>query len=182
MEYIQLLKNQVMNQAALFYIEGELMNVIVKEADKYHIGDSIICLLKSHKIPTKIIKKQENNLYLYIPWMELQGLKERRRAVRIPLHTNALLVSSSNRIEATILDVSIHGIGFECKNQLQMNEVYKMIFNIEGKVNHFMVMIKNMQESGDIYRIGGIFINATEKDLFYIRRYILNKQLENLQS
>lgn len=180
MEYIQLVKNQMIIQAALFSIEGELMNVIIKEADMYYVGDSIICLLESHTIPTKVIKKKDNNLYLYIPWSEFQRLKERRRAVRIPLLADAQILSNSNRMTATILDVSIHGIGFECKDKLQMNEVYKIMFSIENNVNHFMVMIKNMQQSEVGYRIGGLFIDATEKDLFYIRRYILNQQLENL--
>ena len=182
MKYIQLVKNQEINQAALFYIEGELMNVIVKEAYKYNVGDSIICLLESQTITTKIIKKQENNLYLYISWNESQRLKERRRAVRLPLHTDAQIVSRANQLKATILDISIHGIGFECTGRLRINEMFKMIFTLEGEVNHFMVMVKNMQQMPDGYRMGGLFVDATETDLFYIRRYILKRQLQKLSN
>lgn len=180
MEYIKLIKNQEINQAALFYIEGELMNVIVKEADKYNVGDSIICLLESQTITTKIIKIQENNLYLYIPWNEFQRLKERRKAVRIPFQADAQIHAHSNQWIAAILDISIHGMGFECRDMLQINEMYKIIFTIENKVNLFTVMIKNVQPINDGYRIGGLFVEATEKDLFYIRRFILKQQLHKL--
>lgn len=180
MEYIQLVKNLERNQAALFYIEGELMNVIVKEADMYHVGDSIICLLESQSIKTKIIKIQENNLYLYIPWNEYQRLNERRKAVRIPFQANAQIVAHVNQWNAVIRDISVHGMGFECRNMLKVNEVYKIIFTIEEKVNHFNILIKNVHSINDGYRVGGLFVEATEMDLFYIRRYILKQQLQKL--
>ena len=182
MEYIQLIKNQEINPAALFYIEGELMNVIVKEVDKYDVGDSIICLLELQTITTKIIKIQESNLYLYIPWNEFQRLKERRKSVRIPFHADAEIVAHSNQWKAATLDISIHGIGFECRDLLQMNEVYQIIFTIEDIENHFTFMIQNVHPINDGYRMGGLFVEATETDLFYIRRYILKQQLHKLSN
>ena len=131
------------------------MNVIVKEAEKFNVGDSIICLLESQTITTKIIKKQENNLYLYISWNEFQRLKDRRRAVRLPLHTDAQIVLHSNQLKATILDISIHGIGFEYTDLLRSNEMFKMIFTLRRRSESFY---------GDAVRICSKF----QKDIVWV--------------
>ena len=57
-----------------------------------------------------------------------------------------------------------------------------LLFTIEGITNHFDVMIKNEQQSEDGFRYGSLFVDATEKELFYIRRYILKEQLGKLSS
>lgn len=180
MEYIKLIKDQEVSIAALFFIEGELINVIVKEVNKFRAGDSIICLLDSYPFSTKIIKIQEQNLYLYVPWADLQKLSERRRAVRISFYSEAQIQSRSEMIAVNTFDVSIKGLGFTSNIPLLLNERYNITFLIDGIKNKLDVIVKNQQQTEDGIRYGSLFVDATEMDLFYIRRYILKEQLGKL--
>lgn len=180
MEYIQLVKDRKVSKVALFFIEGELMNVVVKDETQFRVGDAIICVIDKHAFSTKIIKKQENNLYVYVPWNELQKLDERRRAVRVDFQTDAQITATSQTVQATIRDVSIKGVGFICKDALLLNQQYPILFTIEDKQHRFDVVIKNGQPVADGFRYGSAFVTATEKELFYVRRYILKEQLGKL--
>lgn len=180
MEYIQILKNEEIYTGALFYIEGELMNVIVKNPSDFHAGDSIICLLDSHRFFTTIIKKQDFNLFIYVTWAQLQNLNERRRAVRIPYQSRAKLKDQAEIVTVEMMDISIGGLGFESKQKLKVNETYQIFLIVEDREHCLEVIIKNERPVKASFRYGCHFIHETETDLFPIRRYILYKQLQKL--
>lgn len=181
MEFIQLLKNQEVTQAALFSVEGELMNVIIKDSKEFHAGDSVACVVNNQKFDTKIIKKQQHNLYLYIPWFDQLNLRERRKAVRTCCEIRAYIQSEQKEIPVTVLDVSITGLGFFCARKLSAHRPYKISFMMEETMNRLEIMIQHVQETEDGFRYGCQFINSREGTLFPIRRYILKQQLTKLE-
>lgn len=182
MEYIKILIKGEISQAALFFIEGELMNVVVMNPDQFNSGDTVICLHKSQKFETKIIKKQDNNLYLFVPWFAALQDSERRRAARVSYIADGQVQSGEKNERVRLIDLSIRGIGFSCENKLMNTELYRIIFMIDDVRNHFTIGIQNEQKLDDVYRYGGSFIGVSVKDLFYVRRYILNNQLEKLST
>lgn len=182
MEYIKISIRGEISQAALFFIEGELMNVIVKNPDQFNSGDTVVCLYESQKFETKIIKKQDNNLYLFVPWFEALQDSERRRAARVSYVVEGQVHSGEKHEKVRLIDLSVRGIGFSCEKKLLNTDLQVISFMIEDVTNHFTIRIQNEQKLDDIYRYGGSFIGVSVKDLFYVRRYILNRQLEKLSA
>ena len=182
MEYIELVKQGKTSQAALFFIEGELMNVIVMDPDRFNSGDTVICLHKSLTFETNIIKKQENNLYLFVPWYDTLQDSERRRAARVAYVAQGKVQSHQKSERVQLIDLSIKGLGFSCENKLMKAELHTITFTLDHARNHFPIRIQNEREMEGAYRYGVSFIGVPVKDLFYVRRYILNSQLEILSS
>ena len=183
MEYINIWKSGEVSMAALFFIEGELMNVIVREPERFHTGDTVYCLLQSQKLETKIIKKEDFNLYLFVPWFKRLKGKERRKAARVELHVPGVLRAGDQTAEVRLSDISLRGLAFISTHRLQdLDGPYRIIFYMEGIRSSFLFKVENEQELDGSYRYGGSFLGVASEDLYYIRRYVLNKQLEKLSA
>lgn len=180
MENITLLKDNELFQGALFYIEGELINVIVKEANRFNEGDSIICFMDSDQYETKVIKKQDFNLYLYFPWLDSLEGNERRSSARIPFKEHAEIILDSEEDTAVILDISIKGIGFQSEREFNVGDVITLSFILDGSRKTLDILIKNQSNLQVGYRYGGLFENVTEDDYYDLRMYILYHQLNAL--
>ncbi|MGE7602187.1 PilZ domain-containing protein [Peribacillus sp. NPDC097675] len=158
------------------------MNVIVKNPDQFNSGDTVICLYESQKFETKIIKKQDNNLYLFVPWFKSLQDSERRRAARVSYIVDGQVQFGTKIERVRLIDLSIKGIGFSSENKLMNTELHMISFMLEDVMNHFTIRIQNAQKVDDLYRYGGSFVGVSVKDLFYVRRYILNSQLDKLST
>jgi hypothetical protein len=105
-------------------------------------------------------------------------MEERRLSKRTDLIMELLIKQMGDAAEAhkkvtvELLDVSKGGIGFECAEELQLNEMYECNLTIWTKeVIHAFVRIVRIEKGKDMCKYGAIFIGMTEMDLARIETY-----------
>ena len=81
--------------------------------------------------------------------------------------------NSGNEVAINIADISKTGIGFECKEPLQIGEVYEAYLTIWTKeVIHAFLQIVRIELGEDgFYQYGAIFIGMPEMDISRIAIY-----------
>ena len=103
-------------------------------------------------------------------------MEERRRSLRTELSAELLMKrldqQTGEKVEISICDVSKTGVGFECKEQLEMGAVYECFLTIWTKdVIHAFVEIIRGEKLEEGYRYGSIFIGMNELDAYRIQVY-----------
>ncbi len=181
MEEIWIITNEKVIPTALFFIEGELMNVIVKKPELFETGETITFLIDQKRIEAKLIKKQGYNLYLYLSLSEDLLDNKRRRAVRSQIKVSAKLTSRLNSWEAEVLDISMKGIAFTTRAELQDGS-YSLAFLIEEQPVSMTVNIINNTTWHNSIRYGCTIEGMDQTSQYAIRRYILMDQLEKLNT
>ncbi|PLS16448.1 hypothetical protein CVD28_15270 [Bacillus sp. M6-12] len=182
MESIQLMANGEATQGALFFIEGELINIIVKDVDRFQIGQSVTCISDSGQFTTKIIKKHNFNLYLYLPMTEQLMNENRRKAARCELKVPATINIIDTTLESEIIDISIQGLAFQLSALLGEESELKIAFPILEQMVTCGIEVKNQNEMGNgCVRCGSLITTISEESRFQIRRYILMEQLKKIE-
>lgn len=101
---------------------------------------------------------------------------ERRRSKRTDL-TSKLLIKrldseKQDEVEVDIINVSKTGIGFRCKELLEIGAVYESYLTIWTKeVIHAFIEIVRIEKEPETFQYGGIFIGTPEMDLQRIDVY-----------
>jgi hypothetical protein len=102
--------------------------------------------------------------------------QERRKSKRTDM-TSKLVVkrldgNNGNEVTIDILDISKTGVGFNCKESLQIGEVYEAYLTIWTKeVIHAFLQIVRIELRPDCYGYGAIFIGMPEMDSTRIEVY-----------
>ncbi|UII57172.1 PilZ domain-containing protein [Cytobacillus spongiae] len=183
MEYITIVKSQKSVQAALFAIEGEILNVIVKDPTFFILGEEVECRFGDSRENGSIVKKDDYNLYLYIPFHKDQKIPFKRTSIRCPIHEQGVIkLIETNMVKilrVEILDISSKGIAFYSDTKLAINQLYIISFPISSEPIQCKVIIKNeiAEEKTHKYRYGCLFEGLNKHAIYHIRRYILNAQL-----
>lgn len=99
--------------------------------------------------------------------------KNRRTDMPSKLVIKRLDGNSGSEVSINISDVSKTGIGFECKEPLQIGEVYEAYLTIWTKeVIHAFLQIVRIELAEDgYYGYGAIFIGMPEMDISRIEIY-----------
>ena len=88
--------------------------------------------------------------------------------------------NNGNEVTIDILDISKTGVGFNCKESLQIGEVYEAYLTIWTKeVIHAFIEIVRIEKVEDTYEFGGLFIGMPEIDLQRIDVYNAVNDAEN---
>ena len=103
-------------------------------------------------------------------------MDERRKSKRTELQSKLIIkrLDSDEQKEATIdiIDVSKSGVGFTCKEALNIGAVYESYLTIwTQEVLHAFLQIVRIELQGDEYSYGAIFIGMPEMDLSRIAVY-----------
>ncbi|WP_163102163.1 PilZ domain-containing protein [Peribacillus alkalitolerans] len=181
MDEIWVISNEEIIPAALFFIEGELMNVIIKQPELFEPGEIITFLIDRKRIHAKLIKKQGYNLYLYISLSEAMLDIQRRKAVRSQIKVSGTLTDYLHSWEVEVLDISMKGLAFTTKAELQDGS-YTIAFTIENQPVTMMVTIRNLTFMQNSNRYGCTIEGMKQQNQFAIRRYILMDQLQRLDT
>lgn len=125
---------------------------------------------------------------LYWYYSEADGFRREQREVRImtqdrrknrrtdmpsKLVIKRLDGNAGNEVSINISDISKTGIGFECKEALQIGEVYEAYLTIWTKevIHSFLQIVRiELVEDGG-YGYGAIFIGMPEMDISRIEVY-----------
>lgn len=103
-------------------------------------------------------------------------MDERRKSKRTELQSKLIIkrLDSDEQKEATIdiIDVSKSGVGFTCKEALNIGAVYESYLTIwTQEVLHAFLQIVRIELQGDEYSYGAIFIGMPEMDASRIEVY-----------
>lgn len=102
-------------------------------------------------------------------------MEERRRSKRTSMPSTLVIkeLSGGNKqISIEIVDVSKSGIGFECKEQLQIGEVYEAFLTIWTKeVIHAILQIVRIELKEEQYAYGAVFMGMPDTDSARIEVY-----------
>lgn len=103
-------------------------------------------------------------------------MDERRKSKRTELQSKLIIkrLDSDEQKEATIdiIDVSKSGVGFTCKEALNIGTVYESYLTIwTQEVLHAFLQIVRIELQGDEYSYGAIFIGMPEMDASRIEVY-----------
>lgn len=103
-------------------------------------------------------------------------MEERRRSARTDLQAELILKrldqQTGEKVSIHIKDVSKAGIGFLCDAKLEMGAVYECYLTIWTKeVIHSIIEIIRMEEHGDGYAYGSLFVGMADLDAQRIMVY-----------
>lgn len=103
-------------------------------------------------------------------------MDERRKSKRTELQSKLIIkrLDSDEQKEATIdiIDVSKSGVGFTCKEALNIGAVYESYLTIwTQEVLHAFLQIVRIELQGDEYSYGAVFIGMPEMDASRIEVY-----------
>lgn len=104
------------------------------------------------------------------------GMEEKRKCRRIDMESTLMVKRIDNGIDEEITidiqDVSKSGIGFICKEELELDAVYESYITIWTKeVIHTLLKVVRKIEHEDGYLYGAIFMGLSEVDAFRIAVY-----------
>jgi len=104
-------------------------------------------------------------------------MEERRKNKRTELPTNVIIkkmVGNSKEVEIEVIDLSKSGLGFVCKEKLEIGEVYESFLTIWTKevIHAFLQIVRiEMQEGMESYLYGASFVGLPELDASRIGVY-----------
>ena len=103
-------------------------------------------------------------------------MEERRRSRRTELDSKLLIKrldgNSHDEIAIHIQDVSRSGVGFFCKEALNIGAVYESYLTIWTKeVLHAFMQIVRIELKGDEYHYGAVFVGMPEMEAARIEVY-----------
>lgn len=106
--------------------------------------------------------------------------KNRRTDLDSKLVIKRLDGGNGNEVTINIVDVSKNGVGFECKEPLQIGEVYEAYLTIWTKeVIHAFLQIVRIELKGGDYGYGATFIGMPEMDSARIEVYQTVNEQDN---
>ncbi|WP_017753486.1 PilZ domain-containing protein [Calidifontibacillus oryziterrae] len=185
MDYIKLIKDDEYQIGALYKFEGELMKITVKDPDVFRAGDQIYCSYSDILFDTKILKKEDYQLYVLVPQTNEHFPHEKRKHPRIKVDLEGTLLNyyNYNKADIKVIDISRDGFG------ILMNKKEKQIFSVgdvcEIKIaisdNPFAanLQIRNNEVIDQAIRLGCELHSISSKDEFELRKFILAEQLKS---
>lgn len=98
--------------------------------------------------------------------------KNKRTSMSSTLVMKRLDGGGDQEVSIEISDVSKSGIGFECKEQLQVGEVYESFLTIWTKeVIHAILRIVRIELSENCYSYGAVFVGMPDTEAARIEVY-----------
>lgn len=183
MDYIKLGKDDEVVLGALYKFESELMKIVVKNPDFFHVGDTITCDYANVRFSSKILKKQDSQIYALVPQTYKQFPNEKRKHPRIAVDLDGIIIPYINptEVKIKIVDLSRMGVGFITKKedqQINIGEVCKIIINFSANQIKAHLKIKNCEQYPQENRYGCEIHSIYESDEFELRKFILTEQLK----
>lgn len=183
LEYLVMVRGNQLVIGQLLNIEGELMEVVVKEPNKVKVGETWSCKYESISFKSKVLKKDGLQLYLYLPLLLEKFPENRRKLPRMDCEFPAFLYKVKGgsyffQGTATIIDFTVKGFGFITNDDLDDDSVYSI--NIQGDTLDIKPNIKimNKTEQDSYFRYGCELLSIPEEDNYALREYVLSRQIQ----
>jgi hypothetical protein len=102
---------------------------------------------------------------------ELRRKTQRRSSPRAPAD-DLVLVSHDGDVDATLIDVSAHGLAFLLDRPLPVEATIRAVINFHGSVIPTTAQARNITATGDqVYRVGCAFTQISDQYRILLDRY-----------
>ncbi len=185
MDYIQIIWQNKIRLGEIEDIEGEVMHVFLKNPAEFEIGDSVHCLFSTIRFESKVLKKDNQCIYLFIPIFLKKFPNERRKFPRLDVNCSALIndflsekvFEQAATMEVNIIDISLSGFGLLSCRPLKKNIPYFLYVKGQELSLNPKVIIHNEKYTDQGIRYGSEILSISKKDLCLLRKFILSEQL-----
>ncbi len=167
------------------HCEGELMNITVRQPEKFRVGDLIQCHCFGINFETKVLKKANNQIFVHAPIFHQKFPEERRKLPRIKVYLNAYIndcistqlydIPVDNHVK--VIDLNIKGFGILTTEPLKKNFFYYLHADLGEIMIKPKVIIRNELIFDEGFRYGCEIQSITQGEFRALRGYILMKQL-----
>jgi len=113
MSRIQIITEYYTLDGEVIAYEGELMEVTIPSDHNIQIGDFLICEYMNQELETRVIKRTNNQLWLFVPYQAHDVGSERRQKIRYQSKIPGLLINEDETISVTIVDFNHRGFGLQ---------------------------------------------------------------------
>lgn len=166
-------------KAEVVSFKGELMELNVLDRDfNMIIGNSLTCLYHNKYMESRLLRKVENQLFLFVPQPAFTLFDDRRDSLRIDVALAALLINKDIHIPVKVTSVSFKGIGFTASdNSFFLNNDYHLAISSDylSVVPH--IKIKNQVLTPEGARFGAKIIFIQHDSLLQLKKFIMYHQI-----
>lgn len=160
--------------------EGELMEVGIQIENNIQIGDFLICEYMSQELETRVIKRTNNQLWLFVPYQAHHVSNERRQHIRYQSNIPGLLINEDNTISVTIVDFNPKGFGLQlATDEIQIGQQYYLMVRSELLSIIPKIVIAHHTQLPEGSRFGSEIITIKSEDYKHLRVYLMFQRLLN---
>lgn len=180
MSKIQIITEYSTLDGEVLAYEGELMEVSLTLANNIQIGDFIICEYMNQELETRVIKRTNNQLWLFVPYQTHDISNERRQHNRYPSVLSGLLINEVNTIPVTIVDFNHKGFGLQlASDNIQVGEHYCLMIRSDLLSIIPEVVIAHHTQISEGSRFGSRITSMKSEDYKNLRVYLMFQHLLN---
>jgi hypothetical protein len=187
MKSVKLIKKKVIDCKPI-NILGEILSVELDHFDAFHlsVGEELTCKYGAKTFKTKILKKQDFLLYLFIPYMMTKEADDQREFPRIDFKDQDVFLKISSAkhgvfpFEIKLVDLSIEGLGIQTNGELGDSEI-DVEFMLNGVNIAFQAIVKNRKLLDDGFRYGLVISAIDSETKHFIRKFVLISQLQGVK-
>ncbi|WP_156112298.1 PilZ domain-containing protein [Pontibacillus marinus] len=163
-------------------IQGEMMEIIVHDRTKLHVGSLWTCTYEHIEFKSKVLKKDGFHIYLYLPLFLDKFPDNRRKLPRLSCSFSAFLYQVRGGVysfagTATVIDINVKGFGFLSSEKLENESIYDIHIKDEKLEVQASIKIKNIADSEKENRYGCEILTINDNHLLSIREYMLSQQI-----
>ncbi len=194
--FVQIKWDQKKYEGKLTYEEGDLVEVDLAESVDIGVGKPVDCLLarnyeEIYNFNGVVLARNDTRLLLFIPPTESDYRLQRRRYPRFDTKAKGWVTSCEafhskdlfDQQSVEIINLSLGGLAFRCNKELNSKHQFKLYidlsYNQSGGTLCADVEIIHTRKAND-YLYGCKVTGITSRNLYMLRRYLLQRQLEML--
>lgn len=195
---LQIKVDEKIYEGNVTYEEGDLIEAVFSERIAFSAGESVNCLLTRsyeavHSFQGVVLAREHNRLILFHPPTAVEFREQRRRYPRFDvklagwirqLHMDASQITYRDT-SIEIINIGLGGLAFRCEKQLPLNAVF-VVYTELAELNHggdiMQARVQILHERAEKSFLYGCKIKEiTSKNFHTLRKYILQRQLEELK-
>ena len=177
----------------LLTLKDEYVEATCTENDRFIVGEHIQMFFKGKTYDMRILQFKKSWLALFPSTSEIFNLTsrrplndtDRRKTLRFSFDTVALLKDQRQTAYVNTVDISRGGLGLHMpksiiqsqKMPVQSNALYVVSLGCSEEWITFSIIIRNLIEAADGYRIGAEIHEISDAALNQLRYFIVSTQL-----
>ncbi|WP_134685722.1 PilZ domain-containing protein [Brevibacillus migulae] len=195
---LQIKRGKKMYEGKVTYEEGDLLEVVFEEEIDFSVGDPIPCMItrnyeQMNNFEGVILARDAHRLIIFHSPTAVEFKEQRRRYPRFDVSFDGWIrLPESDPAKHPLIDpmvevinVSLGGLAFRYNEKLKVKTVMPFYMELYGKnrddgVVNARLEILHIKEEGGSYLYGCRIIEINSKNLLVLRKYLLQRQLEEL--
>jgi len=195
---LQVKRGKKMYEGKVTYEEGDLLEVVFEEEIDFSVGDPIPCMItrnyeQMNNFEGVILARDAHRLIIFHSPTAVEFKEQRRRYprfdvliegwIRLPEAAATKQPLIDPMVE--VINVSLGGLAFRFDQKLKVKTQLPIYIELYGKNRedgavHARLEVLHTKEEGGSYLYGCKINEINSKNLLVLRKYLLQRQLEEL--